>query len=607
MTHSNNVRLDFFAKLLGLIAALITLVSAVIGLGKVWQGDMGFVTVVLLVIGAAGAWLGCAYFTFKRTPPLVKDGKGTWQHPRLRPLTLIGLLIIPLLVVCVVTYSLYWLPSQVIFLVANFDGPDPQKYRITETIIARLRQALAPYEDVQVETLGRAITEVEGTTGARAEGEKRKATIVIWGWYGVTTEVVPVSVHFEVLRHREIFPELGATARGEVQTPVLAELESFALQTNLSAEMTYLTLFTVGIARFARADWDGAASRFSDVLSQSTEHVSALDRSVVYYYRALAYSFKGNYKDALSDLDQAIKLAPKYIQAYLFRGMLLYLNGDHDRAIADLDHAVRTSPDHLTYTTRGLYFYFNIDYQHAIADFDQSIKLKPDFADAYYWRGLTYYAKRDYDRAIADFDQSIKLKLAFANAYYWRGLTYYAKRDYDRAITDFDRLIELYPPKGYYGRCLTYYAKRDYDHAIADCREAIDFEHDYTDAYILRGDVYRSKGDFERAISDYDQAIRLRPYSVEAYIGLGSVYYHKDDYERAIDEYNQAIQLKPDLVVAYYHRGNTFYRKHDTDRAIADWNQAIGLDPKFDPAYYTSHGHKLRFFKSLKVQGQQRI
>ena len=82
------------------------------------------------------------------------------------------------------------------------------------------------------------------------------------------------------------------------------------------------------------------------------------------------------------------------------------------------------------------------------------------------------------------------------NPYYWRGLTYYAKRDYDRAITDFDRLIELYPPKGYYGRCLTYYAKRDYDHAIADCREAIDFEHDYTDAYILRGDVYRSKGDF---------------------------------------------------------------------------------------------------------------
>ena len=38
--------------------------------------------------------------------------------------------------------------------------------------------------------LGRAISETGGSAAARAEGDKHKAAIVIWGWYGVTQEVV---------------------------------------------------------------------------------------------------------------------------------------------------------------------------------------------------------------------------------------------------------------------------------------------------------------------------------------------------------------------------------------------------------------------------------
>jgi hypothetical protein len=161
------------------------------------------------------------------------------------------------------------LPDKIIILVANFDGPEPQKYGVTDKILNNLRQALLPYEDVQVEALGRPITEAEGSTIARAEGERRGATIIIWGWYRTPGTAVPLSVNFEILLPPQDLPELGSEMRGEVQTMTVAELESFTLQTRLSEELAYLTLFTVGMARYAAMDWDEAIARFSNALDQT--------------------------------------------------------------------------------------------------------------------------------------------------------------------------------------------------------------------------------------------------------------------------------------------------------------------------------------------------
>jgi hypothetical protein len=148
MTQSKVVQLDFLAKVLGLIASIINLVIAISGILKLSEGDTKQVTLVLLSVGGAclaTLWLACAYFAFKRTVPLIEKGKGTWQYPRLRLLALGALVVISLLTVGSIIYYFYQEmqpPSKVILLVANFDGPDPQKYGVTDHVLARLRTAL---------------------------------------------------------------------------------------------------------------------------------------------------------------------------------------------------------------------------------------------------------------------------------------------------------------------------------------------------------------------------------------------------------------------------------------------------------------------------------
>ena len=163
-------------------------------------------------------------------------------------------------------------------------------------------------------------------------------------------------VHFEVLNPPKEFSALGQAPNVQ-QRAAIAELTSFELQDRLSKEMTYLSLFVLGMARRAAGDGKGAIDRFSDALDQTTEPSSSLNRSLVYFYRGLTYLFKGDSDHALADLNQAIKLQPTFAEAYVNRGVIYIAKGDYSHALADSNQAIQLKPDlALAYNNRGVIY-----------------------------------------------------------------------------------------------------------------------------------------------------------------------------------------------------------------------------------------------------------
>ena len=55
---------------------------------------------------------------------------------------------------------------------------------------------------------------------------------------------------------------------------------------------------------------------------------------------------KGDYKTAIAEYDEAIRLNPKLAKAYFNRGTAFYLIADRERAIADLSEAIRLDPSY---------------------------------------------------------------------------------------------------------------------------------------------------------------------------------------------------------------------------------------------------------------------
>jgi Tfp pilus assembly protein PilF len=77
------------------------------------------------------------------------------------------------------------------------------------------------------------------------------------------------------------------------------------------------------------------------------------------------------------------------------RGIAYNHKDDYERAISDLDRAVWLDPKFpKAYTTRGEAYEAKNDPEHGIADFDQALKLDPSLADVRHGRERVQLTKR---------------------------------------------------------------------------------------------------------------------------------------------------------------------------------------------------------------------
>ena len=156
-------------------------------------------------------------------------------------------------------------------------------------------------------------------------------------------------------------------------------------------------------------------------------------------------------------LSQWQRRNPIQAWAWFNRGQLKYMDGDYAEAITAFNQAIRLNSKIANYyNSRGLAKYSNGDYKGAIEDYEKAIGLIPDFlspyeglANAYIDQGDKKHRSGNYDAAVADFTKIIK-ELRFipewnvAAAYFNRGNVRKDRGnggDYDAAIKDYDKAL----------------------------------------------------------------------------------------------------------------------------------------------------------------------
>ena len=159
--------------------------------------------------------------------------------------------------------------------------------------------------------------------------------------------------------------------------------------------------------------------------------------AVASYDSARAAYEKNDNDRAIADYSDAIKLNPKYANAYVGRGSAWYAKKDYDRAIADYDEAIRIDPNNgLSYLDRGFAWSAKKDLDRAIADYDEAIRRYPTYAEAFDQRGHAWQTKGNLDRAIADFGETIKIDPQHIDAMNSRGRAYFYKGDFAASAAD---------------------------------------------------------------------------------------------------------------------------------------------------------------------------
>ncbi len=222
---------------------------------------------------------------------------------------------------------------------------------------------------------------------------------------------------------------------------------------------------------------------------------------------------------------------------------------DRKAKINDYTQALKLNPRFAeAYSSRGFIYVQIRQYEKALADFNEAIRINTHFAEAFLRRGMVYEYIGKYDEAISDFNEAIRLNPRFVEAYTCRGTYYRKKKDLKRAISDYTKAIQHNPDNAYsyYKRAIIYDDKGDTVRAISDYDKAIKLNPRFHLAYNNRGITYSTRWDYDRAIIDYDAAIRLKPRFAEAYRNRGIAYQNKKDLVAANLDYEKYLTLKGD-------------------------------------------------------------
>jgi tetratricopeptide (TPR) repeat protein len=182
-----------------------------------------------------------------------------------------------------------------------------------------------------------------------------------------------------------------------------------------------------GYAKLKLEDYEGALADLNKAIELGVDS---------YHERGTARFKLMDYTGALADLDKAMELNPDdeaiHTSRELVRGWIEFTgsqayedsgdakskHGDYKGAIADYDNVIKMDPQNAeTYRTRAFLKYATQDYHGALADYNKVIELDPKNAKAYKGRGLAKFKLDDYDGAIADYNKAAKLDPANSASY----------------------------------------------------------------------------------------------------------------------------------------------------------------------------------------------
>jgi tetratricopeptide (TPR) repeat protein len=260
--------------------------------------------------------------------------------------------------------------------------------------------------------------------------------------------------------------------------------------------------------------------------------------ATVYYQRSSLNLMLNKQQEATADVEKALQLSPKFVEAFLLRSQIKLIGLDLNGSCADIKQAMtlQNQPykdsvtfyclqpnSYETYVQLGRELEQKQFFKSAGMAYSKALELKPDSIYMYLSRGAMHQNLQEYDKAEKDYAMAEKKGIKNSRLYYnWANL-YLSQNEYKKAKKYLDKVLE--------------------------------FEPNAPNVLIERGYCQKEEKDFKAAIKDFTQAITLDSAN---YIPLGlraGAHLEEKDYKNAIADAEAAVKIFPEYPYAYYVRG----------------------------------------------------
>ncbi|MEG4420703.1 tetratricopeptide repeat protein [Microcoleus sp. LAD1_D5] len=308
-------------------------------------------------------------------------------------------------------------------------------------------------------------------------------------------------------------------------------------------------------------------------------------------YKKLAENFlgQGKIKEAIAACQQAIKIRPDFIYAYVTLGNALQAGGKTEAAIRSYSQALELQPNFAEVRANIGSMYFKMGrLEEAIAHYQQAIALRPDLAGAHWNLGKVYQQHGNIEAAIACFKRTSELnpQLVGADFHFNLGNRLFSQGKREEAIESYEQAIAIKPDWAEaYGNIGSARSQQgNLDAAIAYYQKAVALKPQLEVLHFNIANSFLQQNKYDEAITNYRNTLKIKPDWPEVHANLGSCFSMQGRLEEALASYQQALALKPDWAEVYCRMGHI--QKQDKPlEAIANFEKALQCNPKFSEAY----------------------
>lgn len=272
-----------------------------------------------------------------------------------------------------------------------------------------------------------------------------------------------------------------------------------------------------------------------------------------YINRARWYLANEQVGNAIRDINSALSIDGKNVDALLVLADIYYALGDEDNIMLTLNKATEIAPmDSRPVVKLAELSFLQGNTNLANAYLDKALELNSLNPQAYYMRGIICMSKNDTIQALKQFMKAKSQDDTFVDPVLQIANIYSAQRD-PMAREFYNLAIEMEPDN-----YATYYDLAMYLQDNGNPEKALEI-YDTLDVKIPGNyQILFNKGyvnlvylfDYDEAINCFDKALEINPKSVDALLNKGVAYEQKGDYRKAKSIYLQILKDNPNYQLA---------------------------------------------------------
>lgn len=458
-------------------------------------------------------------------------------------------------------------------LVANFEGPDPKKYRVSETLIEELNQFSKSISDFKVIPLDTTITTQQGNGPALELLDKHNGNLIIWGWYTALDSTAKVKCYFALKDSVKLL--VGKEFTGNYMfTP--SQVNSFEMQSNFSSEVKSFVSFILGLIQTHNQKYQEARNHFTSAINSSALKDS-LTLSLFHYYRSYLYrSFLNQIDSAKYDLIKSIEMNQLNLGSLISLSSLYRNEGNIDSAFYYINQAIKNNPEFgLSFYARAITQLAAKDTANALNDLDTAIVKTGEYPHPFFLRGNIYLVNRKFNDAIKDFKRATLLDSSYWETYSNLSAAY-REVNLDSAFHYLKKAKDLSPHSSSvnWNYALAYIYANDFENARISL---LNIDKKYLDSRVLimLGSVYSCLNRKSESLSYYKQASHKSDNLLMDFHSVSLLYFYAGRYNDALNILNSYLEVSTGRSYYFYsYRGMLHLSNKNSESALNDYLEA---------------------------------